>query len=110
VVAAGDVSLEGEVKRSVDILTSGNADVSGSIGRDLTMAGVSLTLTNTARVGGNLSARLHQLKQVHIADGATIAGKRDIQVQVRKSQFTRPDSTSTKLSGSLPPYWWDGWA
>ncbi|MFZ3213083.1 MAG: zf-HC2 domain-containing protein, partial [Terriglobales bacterium] len=39
--AAGDVSLEGEVKRSVDILTSGNADVSGSIGRDLTMTGVS---------------------------------------------------------------------
>jgi predicted anti-sigma-YlaC factor YlaD len=90
VVAAGDVSLEGEVKRSVDIFTSGNADVSGSIGRDLTMTGVSLTLTNTARVGGNLSARLHPLKEVHIADGATIAGKRDIQVQVRKSKFTRP--------------------
>jgi hypothetical protein len=90
VVAAGDVSLEGEVKRSVNILTGGNADVSGSIGRDLTMAGASLTLTTTARVGGNLSARVHQLKEVHIADGATIAGKRDIQVQVRKSQFTRP--------------------
>jgi hypothetical protein len=90
VCAAGDVSLEGEVKRSVDILTSGNADVSGSIGRDLTMAGVGLTLTNTARVGGNLTARVHQLKTVHIADGATIAGKRDIQVQVRKSQFARP--------------------
>ncbi|HZW93753.1 MAG TPA: zf-HC2 domain-containing protein [Candidatus Eremiobacteraceae bacterium] len=88
--AAGDVSLEGEVKRSVDILTSGNADVSGSIGRDLTMNGVSLTLSNTARVGGNLSARVHQLKEVHIADGATIAGKRDIQVQVRKSRYARP--------------------
>ncbi len=88
--AAGDVSLEGEVKRSVDILTSGNADVSGSIGRDLTMAGVSLTLTNTARVGGNLSARVRQLKEVHIADGATIGGKRDIQVEVRESHFTRP--------------------
>jgi hypothetical protein len=90
VVAAGDVSLEGEVHRSVDILTSGNTDVSGSIGRDLTVAGVSLTLTNTARVGGNLSARVHQLKEVHIAEGATIAGKRDIHVQVRKSRFARP--------------------
>ena len=90
VAAAGDVSIEGEVKRSVDILTSGNADVSGSIGRDLTTSGVSLTLTNTARVGGNLSARVHQLNEVHIADGATIAGKRDIQVKVRESQFTRP--------------------
>ena len=89
VVGTGDASLEGEVKRSVNIFT-GNADVSGSIGRDLTMAGGSLTLTNAARVGGNLSARVHQLKDVHIADGATIAGKRDIQVQVRKSQFTRP--------------------
>jgi cytoskeletal protein CcmA (bactofilin family) len=89
VVAAGDASLEGVVKRSVNILTS-NGDVSGSIGRDLTMAGGSLTLTNTARVGGNLSARVHQLKQVHIADGATIVGKRDIQVNVRESNFTRP--------------------
>jgi hypothetical protein len=32
---------------------------------------------------------VHQLKEVHIADGATIAGKRDIQLQVRKNQFTR---------------------
>jgi len=85
---AEDVSLEGEVKRSVNIFTS-NADVSGSIGRDLSMDGGSLTLTNTARVGGDLSAHVRQLKQVHIADGATIGGKRDIQVRVRKSQFTR---------------------
>ena len=89
VVAAADASLEGVVKRSVNIFT-GNGDVSGSIGRDLTMAGGSLTLTNTARVGGNLSARVHQLKEVHIANGATIVGKRDIQVNVRESHFTRP--------------------
>jgi cytoskeletal protein CcmA (bactofilin family) len=88
-VGAGDVSLEGEVNRSVTMF-AGNADVSGSIGRDLTMAGDRLTLTNTARIGGNLSARVHQLENVHITDGATIAGKRDIQVQVRKSRFTRP--------------------
>jgi len=89
VVAAGDVSFEGEVKRSVTMAAS-NADVSGSIGRELTMAGDRLTLTNTARIGGNLSARVHQLKNVHIADGATIVGQRDIQAQVRKSKFTRP--------------------
>jgi len=89
VVGAGDISLEGEVKRSATIF-AGNADVSGTIGRDLTMAGGSLTLTNAARVGGNLSARVRQLKDVRIADGASILGKRDIQVRVRKSQFTRP--------------------
>jgi len=37
--------------------------------------------------------RSHELMiffaEVHIADGATIGGKRDIQVRVRKSQFTR---------------------
>ncbi len=88
--AAGDVTLEGQVNRSVTMF-AGNADVSGSIGRELTMAGDSLTLTNTARVGGNLSAHVDQLKNVHIADGATIGGKRDIQVSVRKkSRFTRP--------------------
>ena len=92
VAAAGEVTLEGDVKRSVDILGSGNTEVSGSVGRDLSMQGASLTLTNTARVGGNLSARVHELKNVHIADGATIGGKRDIQVQVRhkQSQFTHP--------------------
>jgi hypothetical protein len=90
VVAVGDASFEGEVKRSVNIVTSGSADVSGSIGRDLTMVGRSLALTNTARVGGNLSARVRQLKEVHIADGASIGGKRDIQVRVRESSFTRP--------------------
>ncbi len=89
VVGTGDVNLEGVVNRSVNIFTS-NGDVSGTIGRDLTMAGGSLTLTNTARVGGNLSARVRQMKDVHIADGATIAGKRDVQVNVRENHFTRP--------------------
>ncbi len=89
VVAAGDVTLEGEVNRSVTMFV-GNADVSGSIARELTMAGDSLTLANTARVGGNLSAQVHQLKNVHIADGAMIGGKRDIQVRVRRRRFTRP--------------------
>ncbi len=68
-VAAGDVSLEGEVKRSATIF-AGNTDVSGSVGRELTMTGDSLTLTNTARIGGNLSVRVHELEKVHIADGA----------------------------------------
>jgi hypothetical protein len=88
-VGAGDVSLEGEVTRSATVY-AGNADVSGSIGRELTMAGDSLTLTNTARIGGNLSVSVRQLKNVHIADGATITGARDIQVRVRESHFTRP--------------------
>ena len=90
---AGDASLEGEVKRSVNILISGSADVSGSIGRDLTVVGGNrggLTLTNTARVGGNLSARVRHLNDVHIADGATIMGKRDIQLNVGESHFKRP--------------------
>jgi hypothetical protein len=91
VVAAGEVSLEGDVKRSVDIMGSGNADVSGSVGRDLTMfGGRSLTLTDTAKVGGNLSARVRELNDVHIADGATIAGKRDIQLQVSQSPYSHP--------------------
>jgi hypothetical protein len=89
VVGAGDVTLEGQVDRSVTMF-AGNAAVSGSIARELTMAGENLTLTNTARVGGNLSAQVDQLKNVHIADGATIGGKRDIQVSVKKSRFAAP--------------------
>jgi len=89
VVGAGDVIVEGEVKRSATMYT-GNADVSGTIGRELTMAGGRLTLTNTARVGGDLTARVHQLKDVHISDGAAIAGKRDVQVRTRQNRFTQP--------------------
>ena len=89
VCAAGDASLEGEVKRSATMAV-GNADVSGSIGRELTMAGDSLTLTSTAQIGGNLSATVHDMKNVHIADGAKIAGARDIQVEVHQSRFSRP--------------------
>jgi len=90
VVGAGDVNLEGDVARSVTIAT-GSADLSGNVGRELTMAGGNLTLTNTARVGGDLTAHVHHLQDVHIADGATIAGKRNIQVEVRKNRFTRPE-------------------
>ncbi len=89
VAGAGDVNLEGEVHRSVTVY-AGNADVSGSIGRELTMAGDNLTLTNTARIGGNLSARVRELKNVHIADGATIVGTRDIQVRARQNRLARP--------------------
>ena len=88
-VGAGDVTLDGEVNRSAT-LYAGNADVSGSVGRTLTMAGDNLTLTNTARIGGNLSVRVRDLKNVHIADGATITGTRDIQVRVRENRFTHP--------------------
>src|SRR5271165_783695 len=89
VIGAGDVSVEGEVNRTVTVY-AGNADVSGSIGRELSMAGDNLTLTNTARIGGNLSARVRQLKNVHIADGATITGTRAIQVRERENHFARP--------------------
>ena len=89
VAGASDISLEGDVKRSATIY-AGNADVSGSIGRDLVMAGRSLTVAETARVGGNLVARVRHLKDVRIADGASILGKRDIDVRVRKSRFTSP--------------------
>jgi len=89
VFGAGDVTLEGEVNRSVTVY-AGTADVSGGVGRELTMAGDNLTVTNTARIGGNLSAHVRDLRNVHIADGATITGTRVIQVRERENRFTRP--------------------
>src|SRR5215472_16357402 len=88
IVAGGDISLDGEVKRSATLY--GIVDVSGTVGRDLTMVGRSLTRTNAARVGGNLTARVRELKDVHIAADASISGKRDVQLRVRINQFTRP--------------------
>ncbi len=88
-IGAGNVALEGDVNRGA-VLYAGNANVSGKIGRELSMQGDSLTVTNTARIGGDLSVRVRQLKNVHIADGATITGTRDIQLRLRQSHFTRP--------------------
>jgi cytoskeletal protein CcmA (bactofilin family) len=88
--AASDASIDGRVQRGV-WLGAGGAEVSGDIGRELAVAGGTLTLASTARVGGDLWARVRQLKDVHIAEGATIAGKRDIQqtaeLTVRQSRY-----------------------
>jgi len=89
VAGAADVGLEGDVMRSVTVF-AGSVDVSGNIGRDLTVTGGNLTLANSARVGGNLTARVRRQKEVHIADGAIIGGKRDIQVHVTKTRFAQP--------------------
>lgn len=107
VVGAGDVILEGQVARSVAIAT-GNADVSGNIGRNLCMAGRNLTLDSTARIGGNLTAHVRRLKDVHIADGASIVGKRDIKVHERKSRFARP-SFYFRQALWLAAAWIVGW-
>jgi len=56
----------------------------------VTMAGDNVTLTKTARIGGSLTLRVHELKNVHIADGATIVGTRDIQEEAKENRFTRP--------------------
>jgi cytoskeletal protein CcmA (bactofilin family) len=85
IVAGGGISLEGVVKRSATLF--GAVDVTGTVGRDLHMTGRSLTLTDTAQIGGNLSARVRHLRDVHISDGATVAGKRDIQVRLSRSRF-----------------------
>jgi cytoskeletal protein CcmA (bactofilin family) len=84
----GETSVEGDVKRSVLLFTAGAA-VSGSIGRDLNFTGRDLMLAGTARVGGKLYARVHQLQNVHIAEGALIAGSRDIQERPRANPLTR---------------------
>jgi cytoskeletal protein CcmA (bactofilin family) len=89
VAGADEVSIEGDVKRGATLF-AGNVDVSGNIGRELTMTGGTLTLTNTARVGGDLTARVHELRQVQIGDGAIIGGKRNIERQVRENRFSRP--------------------
>lgn len=89
VAAAGEITVEGDVTRSVTV-AAGNTDVSGNIGRELTVASDNITLTSTARVGGSLTAHVKKTDDVHIADGATIAGGRNIVVEVKESRFARP--------------------
>jgi cytoskeletal protein CcmA (bactofilin family) len=68
-----NVDVDGRV--GVDFRGFGNrVDVSGAVEGDVEGYGGAITLTSTARVGGNLTAHVEDLGDLTVADGAVVGG------------------------------------
>jgi cytoskeletal protein CcmA (bactofilin family) len=74
-----ELGMRGIVGRDA-LLFSGSADVRGTIGRDLTSRSGKLTIADSAKIGGDLTAHAKKENQVRIASGATVAGAREVKL------------------------------
>lgn len=86
---AGDIRIEGTVGRDVSSMSS-SLDVSGNVGRDLDIATNLLTVTSSAHIGGNISAKVDKKTQVDIEPGASVAGKTDIIIKKPTNHYLQP--------------------
>src|SRR5205823_8040242 len=55
------------------------SEIEGTVGKDVHAAAASVNVVSPAHIGGNLTAKVNKTANVHIASGAVIAGKTDIQ-------------------------------
>ncbi len=74
---AGTVTQEGEIKRDL-MAFSGATIVSGAVGRNVRAFTKALTVRSSARIGGDLKARVERQDKLSIDPAATIGGKTDI--------------------------------
>jgi cytoskeletal protein CcmA (bactofilin family) len=84
VVGGNNVHLEGTVGRDVASF-SGTLDDTGTVGRNLQAYVGSLTVSKSARIGGNLEAHVRNTQDVNVENGATISGKTQISLEKKKS-------------------------
>ncbi len=90
VAFAGNTSFDGTIAR--DLLGFiGRASISGTVERNVKAHVGKLTVLSTARIGGDLRARVKDHKHAHIDPGATIVGKTEIRLpEAKPSKFLRP--------------------
>lgn len=86
---SGGVNVEGAVARDLTAFAGGTS-VSGTIGRNLRARTDELSLTSSARVGGNLTAYVKKSESAKINPGATVAGEMQIHVREPVSAYTSP--------------------
>lgn len=99
-IVAGDLTLEGAIKRSV--LAAGNtADFRGSIGENLTFHGGQFTITPPAHIQGDVHASVIHMKSTTIDPGAFIGGKKEISVRQTTNPYLRPKFYFWKAIGLL---------
>src|SRR5581483_3637605 len=83
-----EAALNGAVGRDASAF-AGSVDVGGNIERNLAASTGRLTLASPARVGGDLTARVRRAQDVKMESGATVAGRTDIRIRPRRSDFRR---------------------
>jgi len=84
VVGTNNLRLEGTVGRDVASLSE-TLDDTGTVGRNLQAYVGSLTVSRSARIGGNLEAHVKNTQDVNVESGATISGKTEILIGKKKS-------------------------
>jgi cytoskeletal protein CcmA (bactofilin family) len=77
ITAGAESVIEGKTHRDL-VSAGGMLDLRGEIGRNVHFAGGQLALGGSSRVGGNLGARVGKEENVKVAEGAVIAGKKNI--------------------------------
>ena len=87
---AGAVNQDGEIKR--DLVTfAGATIISGSVGRHVRARTEALNVKSSARIGGDLKARVEKKDKLEIDPAASIGGKTDIKfAPARPSPWLRP--------------------
>ncbi len=89
IVAGGDTKLEGTVARGI-IVAGGTLDLKADVNQNALLRVDRLTIFEPARIGGDLTARMHDIKKAEIGPGVSIGGKKEIRPMVRKSPYIHP--------------------
>lgn len=76
-LAGEEVEMRGAIAREL-MAAGGRVTVHGSVGADMRGFGATVELTDSARIGGNLTLKTEKEETAIIAPGATIAGTTDI--------------------------------
>jgi anti-sigma factor RsiW/cytoskeletal protein CcmA (bactofilin family) len=67
----------------------GLADISGTVGRNVTFHGATISVLPSARIGGDLRSYVQKAETVHVDSSATIGGKQTIELpQPGPSQYS----------------------
>ena len=101
IAGAGDLTLEGTVAHGV-LAATGSTDLRGTVNGDFKYFGGQLTVTDPAHIGGNLSARMDNMKHLNIAPGVFIGGKKEVSVRhSHRNPYTQPKFYFWKAVGIL---------
>jgi len=88
ITASREAVIDGKTAR--DLLSAAAIlDLRGDIGRNVSLAAGQATVSGSSHVGGDLSARVGKEENLRVAEGAVIAGQKNVRVQVAAARSSR---------------------
>ena len=88
ITASREAVIDGKTAR--DLLSAAAIlDLRGDIGRNVSLAAGQATVSGSSHVGGDLSARVGKEENLRVAEGAVIAGQKNVRVQVAAPRSSR---------------------